>query len=123
MAIGWLLIIIGFGIETNQEPIPILADLPIGFGIETNQEFFPIPALRIQADSPISYSWWMVILVTPFMRYDHNIIRVKYLPGENTLNSWKFLPGENTKLLSCVNDYMVTFTALAIIYPFSDVQR
>ena len=48
VAIGWLLIIIGFGIETNQEPVPI-------------------PAVRIQADSSISYSWWMVILVTPFM--------------------------------------------------------
>ena len=73
VAIGWILIIIGFGIETNQESVPIPADLPIGFGIETNQEFVPIPAdlpigfVPIQADLPISYSWWMVILVTPFM--------------------------------------------------------
>ena len=33
----------------------------------------------------ISYKYVWVPL-----RYDHNIIRVKYLPGENTLNSWKF---------------------------------
>ena len=43
VAIGWILIIIGFGIETNQELV------------------------LIPADSPIRYSWWMVILVTPFM--------------------------------------------------------
>ena len=42
VAIGWILIIIGFGIETNQE-------------------------FSIQANEPIRYSWWMVILVTPFM--------------------------------------------------------
>ena len=41
VAIGWLLIIIGFGIETIQESVP--------------------------ADLPFRYSWWMVILVTPFM--------------------------------------------------------
>ena len=43
VAIGWILIIIGFGIETNQELV------------------------LIPADAPIRYSWWMVILVTPFM--------------------------------------------------------
>ena len=43
VAIGWILIIIGFGIETNQE------------------------SPSIQANEPLSYSWWMVILVTPFM--------------------------------------------------------
>ncbi len=41
VAIGWLLIIIGFSIETIQLSIP--------------------------ADTSIRYSWWMVILVTPFM--------------------------------------------------------
>ena len=43
VAIGWLLIIIGFGIETNQE------------------------SPSIHANEPLSYSWWMVILVMPFM--------------------------------------------------------
>jgi hypothetical protein len=43
VAVGWLLIIIGFGIETNQKVV------------------------RIPADSPRRYSWWMVILVTPLM--------------------------------------------------------
>ncbi len=41
VAIGWLLIISGFSIETLQLSAP--------------------------ADTPIRYSWWMVILVTPFM--------------------------------------------------------
>ena len=43
VTIGWLLIIIGFGIETNQ------------------------PFVTLSANTPIRYSWWMVILVTPFM--------------------------------------------------------
>ena len=43
VAIGWFLIIIGFGIETNQ------------------------PQASVPADDPTRYSWWMVILVTPFM--------------------------------------------------------
>ncbi len=43
VAIGWFLIIIGFGIETNQ------------------------PLVLIPVDNPVRYSWWMVILVTPFM--------------------------------------------------------
>jgi hypothetical protein len=41
VAVGWILIIIGYGIET------IKVDLP--------------------ADGSIRYSWWVVILVTPFM--------------------------------------------------------
>ena len=45
VAIGWILIIIGFGIETYHKSAFILGP----------------------ADSPIRYSWWMVILVTPFM--------------------------------------------------------
>jgi hypothetical protein len=43
VAVGWLLIIIGFGIETNHK-----------------WNIAP-------ADVPIRYSSWMVILVTPFM--------------------------------------------------------
>ena len=43
VSIGWLLIIIGFGIETNQ------------------------PLVALPADTPVRYSWWMVIFVTPGM--------------------------------------------------------
>ena len=49
VAVGWLLIIIGFGIETNQP-----------------QVLLPVPVdTRIGAS--IRYSWWMVIFVTPGM--------------------------------------------------------
>ena len=50
VAIGWILIIVGFGIETNQEVVLI-----------------PGVTATLGAGGPIRYSWWMVILVTPLM--------------------------------------------------------
>ena len=43
VVVGWLLIIIGFGIETNK------------------------PLVVLPGGKPIHYSWWMVILVIPFL--------------------------------------------------------
>ena len=43
VVVGWLLIIIGFGIETNK------------------------PLVVLPGGEPIHYSWWMVILVIPFL--------------------------------------------------------
>ena len=44
VALGWFLIIVGFGIETNEKLV-----------------------IALPADLPVRYSWWIVILVTPGM--------------------------------------------------------
>ena len=85
VALGWLLIIIGFGIESNKE----VALIP-GF------------IITLGAGGSIRYSWWMVILVTPGML----IMAVAQAAIDNNRLAMNIIG-------AIVSFYIITFSALA----------